>query len=215
MSLFGNNKPAIFDTTAKNISNASYSNGVITVNTTTPHNLVAGDDILIQNVANMTDLNGIRTVNSILDNYSFTINSTSNYTTGSGGTLNLGVWFKWAKISYNFNEADLIEHRSIITGQRNFLYKGEYANCTVDYYIYKLNNDELAKRKLLLLYSWYGKIIYFLPYGTLGIKRSDYAMNICLLKELKLMKLNGIVNYDIVRINIVTTEYHDITKLIL
>lgn len=215
MSIFGNNKPAVLSTQGVNISSASRSGDIVTIITAASHNLQQYDDILIQNLTGMP-INQLWTVYNVIDSTTFQIKvSGITETTGSGGVLFKGVWFKWCKLNYNFNLADIIEHKSIVSGERSMKLKGEHGEFEIDYFIYKNVNETVAKNKFLLLYSLYGQPVYFLPYGVLGVKTSDYQMDICVLKEIKLLKFGGINNYDMLRLKIVTSKYHDITKILI
>lgn len=216
MSIFGTSKPFICAITSTlSISNAIYSNGYVTIETSVAHGLLAGQSVYISNVSGMTDINGIFEIDSCPSTTQIKIIKITAQSYSSGGAIYKGYWFKNSIIEYNFIEPDQLNKKSIINGNKSNTYLGDYGSFKITERLWEKTTKRVAGLKFQEIYSYYHTDVWFFPHANhyiMEVSTSDPVS--CYFKTFKPFYYKNLISYDALTCEFETNKYHDITKLI-
>lgn len=216
MSIFGTAKPSFFEVTAViTISNATYSNGYITIITSASHGIVTNEWVYITDIASgMTDANGIWEIIKI-DATSFKFLKTTGQSYTSGGNVRVGYKFMNSIFEFDLVQPVQLNPRSIITGVKTNTHLGDYGSFKITERLWQKATDFTAKLRFQRLNGFYHTNVWFLPHGVYSIKDSGSNTVACYFKGFKPMYYRGFISYDAVICEFETNKYHDVTKLLV
>lgn len=211
MSIFGLKKPSLCISPVS-ITSVSTVAGEQTITTATAHGLSYGDTVVIFG-CNNTALNGVHTVSATppdTTHFNVIAGSVGSYT--SGGYAGEGIGLNNCLIEYDFVQPDQINQKSIITGKRTNIHKGDYGEFKVTELLWKNGS---ASTKLSDLYAYYHTDVYFIPHRDGDcLKDSSGNLITCYMSGFKPFYYKNLINYDAVLMTFTTNDYHDVTKLL-
>lgn len=215
MSIFWTSKPSMFEATASlTISGAIYSGGYVTV-TTGAHGLVAGEAVYIQGVVGMTDLNAIWQIYDCPLSTTFRIALITAQTYTSGGSARKGFWFKNSEIDFDFCQADQLNNRSVMNGNKTNTHLGDYGSFKITERLWQKSTTFTAKLKFQRLYGFYHTDVWFFPHSYKVVQDSVTNVVTCYFKTFKPMYYKNFLSYDAVICEFETNKYHSIAGLLV
>lgn len=212
MSIFGEQKPALYPTTgAINTTSIIGSGTTTTIETASVHGLAVGDGVLLQGITGATSsINGSYKVQRLFGTDSFGITHTA---AGSptGGNITKGIYLTHSTISFNFVEAEQLNYRSVISGVKTNTHLGDYGTFKVIVHLWKFSS---AKTMLTNLYAYYHTDVIFCP-NQLPIKDSSSNLVYCYLNGFRPFYWRNFRDYDAVELTFDINKYHDVSKLLI
>ena len=214
MSIFGEQKPALYPTTgAINISAFSGGGGnpLTIIDTASAHGLSAGDGVLLQGITGATSaINGSYKVYSVTDADTFSVSHAYTGTPASGN-ITKGIYLTHSTINFNFVEAEQLNYRSVISGVKTNTHLGDYGTFKVIVHLWKFSS---AKTMLTNLYAYYHTDVIFCP-NQLPIKDSSSNLVYCYLNGFRPFYWRNFRDYDAVELTFDINKYHDVSKLLI
>ena len=211
MSIFGEQKPALYPTTgAINTTSIIGSGTTTTIETASAHGLAVGDGVLSQGITGATSsINGSYKVQRLFGADSFGITHTA---AGSptGGNITKGIYLTHSTINFNFVEAEQLNYRSVISGVKTNTHLGDYGTFKVIVYLWKFSS---AKTMLTNLYAYYHTNVIFCP-NQLPIKDGS-GLVYCYLNGFRPFYWRNFRDYDAVELTFDINKYHDVSKLLI
>lgn len=214
MSIFGVDKPAVFEATATFTGIASSGSGTyITFTLGSSHGLVVGDTILADG-SNVSGHNSIWQIASVTSTEVLVASSITG--SGTGASIRKGYWFKNGIPDHDFVQPDLINHKSVLTGKKSNTFLGDYGLFRVSERLWQGSTIvRPTDTKFQQLYALYHTDVWFFPHGSTLTKDSSSNIITCYFKTLKPSYYKNLINYDTLICEFETNEYYDVTKLLI
>jgi len=127
----------------------------------------------------------------------------------------------YAVLDPEWNEGRIIMHQSSITGKKNFIAKGYYANFRVIVNLHKYTNPSASFNTFM---TYLHQLVYFKPHVDGAVKgdglgkfirnETDTANQTYFLSDIIPFYRNGINKLDTLKFNFIASNYVDITKTV-
>lgn len=113
-------------------------------------------------------------------------------------------------LNTSFQEADILEHKSIMNGYKSYVVNGDYSSFSVLVYLYKY---AVPKTKFQEIYAYNHLNCYFYPHSDgLAIKDSGGTDVYFHISSMKLDYLNNINDFDVLYMNFNSIDYTDVEE---
>ena len=115
-----------------------------------------------------------------------------------------------AVLSTSFQEPDIITHKSVLTGFKSYVVKGDYSSFDVLVYLYKYS---VPKTKFQEIYAYNHQNCYFYPHADGNAIKDSGGTDVYFhISQMRLEYLDNLNENDILRIRFEAIDYVDIEE---